>query len=218
MEKNIIVIAGSPAARQSNSESLANYMAGRLTERSCAVTPLSLRAAMPSPQGLLEQVKNADVLVLSVPLYENSLPGLVVAFFEMLLEHRAELSGKSRDLFVIGNSGFAEPRELDSLLEHCRLFAREMGFRWIGGLAVSPGTLIDGKKLEETGGTYKKVMATLDTAADMISRGEDVSEYLGRQPARPLIAPFMYRLVGRLIQNSTIKKLGKAAYFARPLI
>jgi hypothetical protein len=58
----------------------------------------------------------------------------------------------------------------------------------------------------------------LDISPDMISRGEDVSEYLRRQPARPLIAPFMYRLVGRLIQNSTIKKLGKAAYFARPLI
>lgn len=218
MEKNILVIAGSPSARQSNSESLANYMAGRLTERSCAVTLLSLRAAMPSAQELLEQVKNADVLVLSVPLYENSLPGLVVVFFEMLLEQRELLSGKSRDLFVIGNSGFAEPRELDSLLEHCRLFARELGFRWIGGLAVSPGTLIDGKKLEETGGTYKKVMAILDTAAEMISRGEDTGSYVESQPVRPLIAPFMYRLVGRLMQNSTIKKLGKSAYFARPLI
>ncbi len=218
MEKNILVIAGSPAARQSNSESLANYMAGCLTERSCAVSSISLRAAMPSPQGLLEQVKNAHVLVLSVPLYENSLPGLVVAFFELLLEQRDELSGKPRDLFVISNSGFAEPRELDSLLEHCRLFARDMGFGWAGGLAVSPGTLIDGKKLEETGGTYKKIMTILDTAAEKINRGEDVNVYVESQPARPLIAPFMYRLIGRLMQNSTIKKLGKSAYFARPLI
>ncbi len=218
MEKNILVINGSPRAQKGNSGALANYMASRLADRRCPVVSVSLRAVMPSPRDLLEQVKQADVLILSVPVYENSIPGLVVAFFELLLDHRDEFSGKPRKLMVISNSGFPEPKLQDDLLKHCRLFARDMGFNWIGGVPVSPGTLIDGKKLEETGGTYKKIMAVLDGAAEKISRGEDVNAYVESQPARPLIAPFMYRLVGRLMQNGTIKKLGKERYYARPLI
>lgn len=218
MENNILVISGSPRARQSNSGALADYMASRLADRGCEVVSVSLRAAMPSPLALLEQVKQADVLVLSVPVYENSVPGLVVAFFELLLDHREELSGKPRELLVISNSGFPEPELQEDLLEHCRLFTRDMGFGWMGGLAVSPGTLIDGKKLEETGGTYKKIMAVLDETAEKISRGEDVNAYLEAYTARPLMSPFIYRLAGRLMQNGTIKKLGKETYYARPLI
>ncbi len=117
-----------------------------------------------SRQSLIEQIKqiiNTDIIIFSLPIYENSVPGLILEFFELLYQYKDKLSDKPRKMLVISNSGFSEPEANRCAIDCCRLFAREMGFSWMGGFGVPPGTLINGRKLEEEGGTYKKLINLL---------------------------------------------------------
>ncbi len=218
MNNNVLIVNGSPRGKKGNSESLSDYLQKKLNERSCQVNSVLLRKEMSSPDELLSRIKNTDVLVLSFPVYENSVPGLVLEFFEWLTENRELLATGNRKLLVISNSGFPEPEAHESAIAHCKAFTCEAGFAWLGGIPVAPGTLIDGKKLEETGGTYRSIRSILDLTAEMICRGEAVPEERIKSVSRPLFSPIIYRLAGRFLQNGAIKKMGRQKYFARPLI
>ncbi|HEX2954447.1 MAG TPA: hypothetical protein VHR47_10765, partial [Bacillota bacterium] len=133
-------------------------------------------------------------------------------------QNKDKLSDKPRKMLVIGNSGFAEPEANRCAIDCCRLFASAIGFTWMGGFGVSPGTLIDGKKLEETGGTYKRLMNLLTIISEAIDHNEEIPETAFRLMSKPFLPPFLYRIAGRMIQNGVVKKVGKEKFYAKPLL
>jgi multimeric flavodoxin WrbA len=218
MNSNILVIVGSPNGKKGNSESLADCLISKLESKHLTSNKILLRKEIDKPDGLLELINDSDMMILSLPVYGNSVPGLVLEFFEIIYANKSNFINKSRKMFVISNSGFAEPIANKSTISHCELFAAEMGFEWMGGIPVSPGTLIDGKKLEDTGSTYKKVIKLFDLIADKICTDEKITADELRLVSKPFISPFVYRVVGKLIQRNVMKKIGKDKYFARPLV
>lgn len=117
-------------------------------------------------------------------------------------------------MFVITNSGFPEIEASKSAITTCRLFARDVNFKWLGGITVAPGTLIDGGKL---GKTYKKLISALNLIAEDICNDKKISKEVFELTSKPFISPIIYRLGGRIIQNKAIKNIGKDTFFAKPL-
>ena len=216
--QNILVIVGSPASRGGNSESIADCLIEKLNNKNQACSKILLRKEIERQEGLIERIINTDIIIFSFPIYANSVPGLVLEFFEFLYQNKDKLSDKQPKMLVISNSGFPEPEANRCALDCCRLFAREIGFSWMGGFGVAPGTLIDGKKLDEAGGTYKKLIKMLSIISEKIYNDEDIPKSAFRLVSKPLITPFIYRFVGKMIQNGVTKKIGKQKYYAKPLL
>lgn len=99
---------------------------------------------------LRKSIVDSDIIVLSSPLYVDSLPYPVIWFFERLAqEMEAELKGKS--FFAIGQCAFPYPELVNTLLENCRCFAELSQMKWMGGLPYGGGVMLDGKHLEDLG-------------------------------------------------------------------
>ncbi len=216
MNPNVIIINGSPKGTKGNSESIANSLMDKLLSQDLEPTKIILKSQLSHFDHLMEVVNQSDILILVLPVYQNSVPGLVLQFFEMLEKNKEKLDYKVRKMAVISNSGFPEPSANMTTIEHCKLFALSMDFEWLIGALVAPGTLIDGKNLDETGNTYKKVIALLDIIAKKIRTQESFTDSDLQLTSKSFISPFMYRFFGKLLQKKVIKKLGKEKYFAQP--
>lgn len=215
MNKDVLFVVGSPKNRKGNSESLADYLEGAVSDKN-RNTKVLLRKEIAEKEELIGHFDRADHIVISFPVYQNSVPGLVLKLFEYILAHKNYLENKPRSMIAISNSGFAETAAHQCAIEQCKLFSEQMGFVWGGGITVAPGTLIDGNDLSKTGKTYGKVKLALQNMASRINsegciRGNDMI-------GKPVMNPVVYRAVGRLIQKKTMKELGKKKYFQRPLL
>ena len=215
---NILVIIGSPAVKKGNSESIADNLIDNLKEKGLlSLSKIHLHKEISNEAGLVQRIDQADKIILSLPVYENSVPGLVLEFFEIIYKYRASLSAKKRSVLIITNSGFPEVEANQAALNTCKLFVRAIGFAWMGGFAVAPGTLIKGKRLEEAGKWYKKIISLLKLIADKLYNNEEIPEQEFSPLAKPIISPCIYRLGGNIIQIIVIVKMGSGKYFARPL-
>lgn len=217
MYKNVTVIIGSPKLKYGNSESMGDYLITRLNNKYLNYSKISLSNEVKNKDKLLEYINRSDTLILILPIYENSVPGLVLEFFENLYKNKMQLTEMERNLFVITNSGFGEIAANKNALKSCKLFSKAMGFSWLGGISIAPGTLIDGKKLLETENTYKRLIEALDVLSEAIINDTKIPEKVFKLTSKPFMSPWIYRFAGRILQNPVIKKVGKANYFSRPL-
>jgi len=103
-------------------------------------------------------------------------------------------------------------------IECCQLFAKEMGFQYMGGFGVSPGTLIDGKELAKAGGTYKRLIKLLNIIAEKIAANDDIPADAYKLISKPFMSPKPYRFFGNMIQKNTVKQIGKDKFYAKPLL
>ena len=89
---------------------------------------------------MLAAVAAADLVVLSFPLYIDSLPAPVIRALELIADDRAgqaprgDLPQESdrRGLVAICQCGFPEAQQDQVALEICANFARTVGFEWAG--------------------------------------------------------------------------------------
>lgn len=218
MNKNILVIAGSPRSKGS-SEAILDSLIDKLNEKKHSSYKLCLNKEMrKSEDNLIKAVDDADALIISLPIYENSVPSLVLQFLELIYSSRDKLSTKDRKLFVITNSGFAQVEASKAAINTCKLFSRDTNFKWMGGIAVAPGTLIDGKKLEETGKTYKTLLDVLDIIAEAISSDTEIPKEAFEMMKKTFFNPTIYKIASKLIEIPVMKKIGKSKFFNKPLI
>lgn len=227
----VVLLVGSPRPRRSTSASLGRYLLARLTSAGmpgeslslCAALGMTPGAALPSAQdeaegaaSLLAAVQRAALVVLSTPLYVDSLPAPVVRALELL----APGGVGGRRFVALVNSGFPEARQCDAALAICRRFARETGMVWAGGLALGGGAAIDGRSLVEAGGAARGARAALDLAAEALARGKGVPAEAAALMAKPPIPVWMYRWLGnrgfrRLAARYGTKRNLRARPYAR---
>lgn len=213
----VLIMIGSPK-NKGNSESIANYLFDKFNHKNLSCSKIYLRSEIDKKEGLLERINNSDIIVITFPVYENSVPGLLLEAFEYLCQNKGGLSDKPRKLLFISNSGFPEPKANRCAIDCCRLFTETTGLKYMGGFGVSPGTLVEGKKLEDAGGSYKKLVKVLDIISESIYNSKEIPEETYELLSKPLMLPFIYRFAGKIIRNRSAKKIGKEKYYARPLM
>lgn len=164
--RTALMLCGSPKGAQGVSWRFGSYLCDRL-----AVAGVEVRRRSLVPEStLLDDVRGADLLLLVFPLYADGVPArLKRALMKIAVAHVGP-----RSVAVLANCGFLESRHTDPALEICRLFAREAGLTWLGGLGRGGGGALGDKNLAEAGGLFIKTRRSLDLAAAALAQGRAI--------------------------------------------
>lgn len=218
--RRVVLLVGSARPQGTgNSEALGTYLLARLAEGGMENETFHVHQCQRSEkeQALFEEVDEADLFVLTLPLYVDALPYLVTRCCERMAAHRAALPDEAKQTPVrfvaMVNCGFPEVVHTYTALDMCRVFARQAGFAWQGGLGLGGGEAIGGRSLEEVGGMTRNVRTGLDLAADGLLADRPIPEEAQALLARPLIPSRLYTAIGDIgwlraaRRNGVLRKL-----------
>jgi hypothetical protein len=158
IQRAVVLVGSAKPAGTSTSEALGQYLCARLQKHGVATTVLFLSRSLKSlpDRALNVALADADLFVLTTPVYIDSLPYLVTRTLEDLA--RSARPGRSPCVFAaIVNCGFPEAGQCRTALDILHAFARRARFNWAGGLALGEGGVIDGQSLEALGGLTRHV-------------------------------------------------------------
>jgi len=167
---------------------------------------------------MVKDVNNADVVILSFPLYWDSMPSHLIKVLEHIHEQRKDRRGlKEQYFYTIVNNGFPEPWHNETAIAICRRFADEAGFIWRGALNVGGGGAIDGRALEELGGMTLKLRETLNMAASAVEKGMDIPPEVSERLEKPFYPRWLNFIFGGMMWRRAAKNKGvETSITARP--
>jgi multimeric flavodoxin WrbA len=149
----------------------------------------------------LQLIENNDLIILSFPLYVDSLPSPVIRLMEYLSQNlqkgEIDLINK-KGLVAISNCGFPESDQITTAMKICELFAQDVGFRWLGGIKVGGGESIHGRPLKERGKMVQNIIEGFDRVVDNIRRGEEISKEAIDLISKLMIPKKMYKIFGNM--------------------
>ena len=198
---NALVLVGSPKGRNSSSFLLGSKLAEGLRNHGAAVREELAHPALRTEDGtrrLLDAVDASDLVVLSFPLYVDSLPSPLTLLLELVAGRRAgaAMAGSPR-LAAIVQCGFPEAHQCDTAVGICRLFAGRTGMRWAGALAMGMGGSLE-RGFRKLPGGGRNILRALDMASETLAGGGDIPGEAATLFATPLMPRWMYTLFGNL--------------------
>jgi len=210
MNKKILLLVGSARGMHSTSASIGNYLIKRLEKNGCDTEAILLHKAMKSSESidnLLKTVSNSDTLILSTPLYVDSLPYLVIKAMEEIGKDKTER--KNQNMLCIVNSGFPEYEQNDTAVSICEKFAKDTGFNWFGGLKLGGGAALDGKPLEKAKGMSRNIIKSLNITADAVAKERIIPDEARKLMEKPIVPKRLYLFFGDRSWKKVAKKFGK---------
>ena len=203
---------GSPKGENSTSASLGNYLIHKLEEQGLSSERAFIYRLVnrqEKQKELLSLVDNADLIILAFPLYVDSLPAPVIKAMELLNEERAlSKSSKNQGFVVLSNCGFPEASHINTALEICRIFAKESGLDWKGGVAFGGGGAVNGIPLEERGGMVRNVRKGLNIAAEALAKGKAIPQEATDLISKKMMPVGLYKMMGNLGWRFQARKFG----------
>lgn len=196
-----LLLVGSPRGPESTSDSLGNYLLDRMHERGVASKSIWIQQALKTRGGhgaMLEEIDAADVVVLSSPLYIDSLPADVMKALEAISQGRLSAHQAAPAFAAIVNSGFPESQHNDTALAICKRFCDGSHMNWAGGLGLGGGASIGGRPLATAGGMFRNVRASLDLAAEALSRGEVIPPEAVSLMSKKFVPAWLYMLLSSI--------------------
>lgn len=188
--ENALILCGSPKGCKGASFEIGSYLARRFE---AAGVRSVVRSTAPRDT-LLADLAAADLLVLSFPLYADGIPARLKE--ALMLIAAAEAGPKQCAAFV--QCGFLESSQNDSAIEMCRLFARDAGFVWLGGVGRGAGGMLAGQTLEKAPQPLRATREALDLAAVLLMRGEPFSDEIKQAFLKPPIPRWLYAMASDL--------------------
>lgn len=208
-KKHILLMAGSPRKKLSNSTSLGLYLLDRLREKGCETSTVFITKALKKKsriKEMLELADKADVLVFTNPLYVDCLPAPVIRAIELIAEHRTkQKSRKKQRLAAILNCGFPESVHNEIACAIYRQFAAETGYDWSGCLQLGGGEIINKQPLAEAGRMLNNARKALDLTAIALSEDKMVPDEASELMAKQVIPTWLYHIIG----NHGFKRIAK---------
>jgi hypothetical protein len=190
--KKALLLVGSPKLEASTSESLGCYLLEELEKRGVATQTIHVTKAVRNDETkdeLCAVASSADLIVLSFPLYVDSLPAPTVRALEVLAGRPAG----SAAFLAICQSGFPEVEHSEVAIEICRNFADDAGLEWAGSLVLAAGGMISGQPLRKLQGMMRSAIKALDLTAEALAAGHPVPDEAVQLMAKPPIPKIGYR-------------------------
>ena len=222
--RKVLFVVGSPKGRDSLSQTLADFMVLQLAALSVETDMLWVISPSPPEERVKRfnwMVDNASAVVLVFPLYADQLPSGMVKFLEDYSLHRQKHPvAQAQALMTVVHNGFPEARQNDHAVAVTRRFAESEGFRWLGGLTLGGGGLLQpGSDLEKAGGRAFRVRTALEAAALCLAGvwKEPLPQSVLEEVRQPLIPPWLYRFFGNWGFRAAARKNGvRGQMNARP--
>jgi hypothetical protein len=193
VERRALMLVGSPRGiSHSASDRLGSRVLDVLKSRGFETEKLHAHAVVGSSAQLepaLAAIGAADTVILSLPLYVDSLPAPVIALLERIAERRVG-AGRTR-LFVLIQCGFPEKEQNATALAMAERFAAEVGWEWLGGVSLGGADCQN-----------KNVSDALVPVAKAIADGKPIP-----WPVLPKPMPaWLYRLGGNVMWRFAARK------------
>ena len=212
--KTALLLVGSPKPGESSSGSLGAYLLEGLEKHGVTSQTLHVTKAVRSDEAveeLLAAVAAADLIVLSFPLYVDSLPGPAVRALERIAARGAAAGGAADAeagpaFVVICQSGFPEASHSAVAIEICRNFASSAALEWAGGLVMPEGGMLNGQPMSKMKGMMRSAAGALDLAADALAAGRPVPDEAVERMAKPAFPRVAYRFSANWGWRSQAKK------------
>ncbi len=199
---NTLLLIGSPKPGASASRSFGEAMLDRLAARGAETRMARATPAFRSPDAmdrLMTDIDWADLVLLSCPVYMDTLPAPVMRVLEMWAR-RAGAPGPAIGhrvrLAALVQCGFPEVQHCTSAIDVCEEFCRESGVGWAGALAFGCGGALAGRTLERS--PLAKVVPALDEAVDALAAGREIPAEARRAFGRQFAPTWTYTLFGGL--------------------
>jgi len=207
-----LLLIGSPRGKMSTSYSLGSFLLEILKEKGWETQNQHIQKSLKTQDGknkLLSQMDCSDIIILTFPLYVDTLPAPVIEMMELIRKHYElkEKSNKQR-LVTIVNSGFPEPDHSNIAITNCKIFCRETGIDWAGGLTIGGGEAIAGRPLKEVKGMARKIIKALDFTAKALSSEKPIPNKALELTSKPLVPKWLYLFAGTRMWKSKAKKNG----------
>jgi NAD(P)H-dependent FMN reductase len=199
---NALLLVGSPKPGRSASRSFGEAVLQRLDARGATtrverVTPVLRSAAALASR--LEDIAWADLVVLSFPVYVDSLPAPVTRLLEAWADAApgsTPPASEPKRLAVLTQCGFPEAHQCATAVEVCREFCREVGVRWAGALTFGTGGALEGRAVERS--PLARVAGAFDDAADALMAGREIPDHVRSALAKPIARSWIYTWFGGL--------------------
>lgn len=219
-EKTALLLVGSPKKSNSSSDSIGSYLLDKLSENEYSTKKLNTLSSLSDNadiETLLEAVNSSELIILTFPLYVDSLPAGVIKSFELIAEHRAKNKTTSAPrMIAIANCGFPESFQTRTALDICQCFANSVGFKWNGSLALNGG-VIAGRPLKEQSGILKNVIKSLDLTCEALVNNQLVPSEAKNLMEKQFVPKWLYLFIGNKGWKKAAKKNGcKDELYARP--
>jgi NAD(P)H-dependent FMN reductase len=128
-----LLLNGSPRGKDGNSRKLLMWIAQGLEQAGITAPPVVDLAPNPMRSEILQAFLDADEVVFAFPLYTDAMPGIVKAFFELLIDVDPVRLRDKRMAFII-QSGFPEGIHTETLGNYLARVCERLGFRHLGTL------------------------------------------------------------------------------------
>ncbi|MGD0328939.1 MAG: NAD(P)H-dependent oxidoreductase [Nitrososphaeria archaeon] len=212
MSKHVILLIGSPKSYASTSNALGDYLIKKLEKQGFVSDKIYIYDAMKTDKDavhILQSIDDADLLILTFPLYVDNIPSQVIALLELIFKHRSlQKEPKKQKILSLSNSGFPEASQSETAHAICRKFASETKIEWIGGLALGGGGAIGGTNLEDVGRIGGGVRKALELVANSICEDKPLPDEALKLMKRPLVSPLMYTWFGDAAWKKAAKENG----------
>lgn len=93
-------------------------------------------------EGIFEELKNAENIVICLPLYVDGPPSHVLAFLEEAEKFFLE-NDLRPNLYCVANNGFIEGRQNEPLMQVIENFCLRAGINWRGGVGIGGGVMLN---------------------------------------------------------------------------
>ncbi len=194
--KTALLLSGSPKITRSASVNLGSLLLMKLekfgynSERINVNTSIRANAM----NDLICKVNGSDVLIISSPLYVDSLPAPLISFLEC---YKNDNINQNKRLIAIINSGFPEPHQNSSAIEILRLFAKRNGFTWLGGFAIGGGGALTNADLNKTK-LAKNIVSAFEESAICINEGKMIPASIIELGSKEIMPARLYTFFGQL--------------------
>jgi len=207
----LLILVGSPKPlERSASARLGKIVGEALSARGWELRTVRIPDALKSEasiESMLSEVERADGVVLTAPLYVDSLPAPVIRALGAIANQRADSGSSKMIRFAsILNCGFTEAAQNHTAQRLLKRFAEKAGLVWAG--AISAGS---------AGAVTKSVRVSLNLLADAMAAGGDLSTQAVEREAKNAVPGWTYRVIGNWMWKRQAKKNGALdQFYARP--
>jgi len=147
---------------------------------------------------LLELCDRASLILLTTPLYVDSLPAPATSALQAILDHRAiHETPKHVRFAALLNCGFLEPHHNVTCLRVCETFSQQAGLEWMGGMMLG-----------SAGATNKRILEGLHTAGSSLASDLAVPQIVYETLGKPIMPRWLYILGGNFMWRRFAKRNG----------
>jgi multimeric flavodoxin WrbA len=223
--KKALLLVGSPRKGQSTSGYIGQYLIENLKKQNYEDKTIYINDIFKnetSSKEFVDSINESDVIILTYPLYVDSLPASCIRALEYLTEEREkEDCNRKQKFLAVGNCGFYEKKQIENSLNVCRFFAEKNMITWLGGVGVGGGPQLQGRSLTESGGMTKRLRQALDMISDSIIKEADIPLEKLKDMTNPPEPEFVYFMIANLgfkyqaKRNGVLKNINDKSYISQ---